>query len=478
MRTAVRLSSKRYSYAGMAYANPHAVTQIATGVSTSTFVYDNNGNLVQKTTNGTSTTYVWDYANRLTALGVGGQGTTTFGYDAFGARVYQIASTTATTTYPFKFFSVSSSTRSGTNYSTTTEYVFNGDTLLATVDQAFRNGAATGTSQTRYIHPDHLGSTNVVTNASGTVVQTLDYFPFGGLRISGGTNVSDRKYIGQFADQSNLDYLNARYYSPTQGQFISQDPVFWEVGLTQDGKLALINPQALNSYGYANDNPITSKDPNGRCPTCLAGAIAGAALGVGSQAVGDYLAGNSFNWQSYVGAAAGGAVQGAFIGSGAGVATLLFSGALSGATQGGIREGLQWATGDQGGFQASAVGADTLVGGFSNVVGGKLVSAIGIPKIAGLTKGRNSYDAIFQSLLTKLQNGSIKNISAKSQGKIGVSYGFNGAYSAGIQGVVQAVQSYNKSSGASTPESKLWVTPSGAVVSWSGSVISSPQSSK
>jgi hypothetical protein len=70
--------------------------------------------------------------------------TTTYGYDAFGARVYQIASTTATTTYPFKFFSVASSTRSGTNYSTTTEYVFNGDTLLATVDQAFRNGAATG----------------------------------------------------------------------------------------------------------------------------------------------------------------------------------------------------------------------------------------------------------------------------------------------------------------------------------------------
>jgi hypothetical protein len=74
--------------------------------------------------------------------------TTTYGYDAFGARVYQIASTTATTTYPFKFFSVASSTRSGTNYSTTTEYVFNGDTLLATVDQAFRNGATTGSAQT------------------------------------------------------------------------------------------------------------------------------------------------------------------------------------------------------------------------------------------------------------------------------------------------------------------------------------------
>src|SRR4029450_338731 len=60
------------------------------------------------------------------------------------------------------------------------------------------------------------------------------------------------------------DLLNARYYNPNQGQFISQDPVFWEIGLTQDGKNALTNPQALNSYGYANDNPITGKDPNGR----------------------------------------------------------------------------------------------------------------------------------------------------------------------------------------------------------------------
>jgi RHS repeat-associated protein len=58
--------------------------------------------------------------------------------------------------------------------------------------------------------------------------------------------------------------LNARYYSPSQGEFISQDPVFWEVGLTSDGKSALANPQALNSYGYANDNPISGKDPSGR----------------------------------------------------------------------------------------------------------------------------------------------------------------------------------------------------------------------
>jgi hypothetical protein len=40
----------------MTYANPHAATQIANGLSTTTFVYDNNGNVTQKTTDGTTTT--------------------------------------------------------------------------------------------------------------------------------------------------------------------------------------------------------------------------------------------------------------------------------------------------------------------------------------------------------------------------------------------------------------------------------------
>jgi YD repeat-containing protein len=74
----------------MAYANPHAITQLSSGYSTGTFTYDADGNVTQKTTDGTTTTYIWDYANRLTALGVAGQGTTTYGYDAFGTRVYAL----------------------------------------------------------------------------------------------------------------------------------------------------------------------------------------------------------------------------------------------------------------------------------------------------------------------------------------------------------------------------------------------------
>jgi YD repeat-containing protein len=142
-----------YTYAGMGYANPHAVTSIGNGTATTTYTYDNNGNLTSSGNGTATTTYTYDYANRLTGLFAGGA-TTSYGNDAFGARVYQIVATTSTSTYLFKFYSVASTTKSATNYATTTEYVFNGDTLLYTFDQPFKNGAVTGTAQTRYVHPE------------------------------------------------------------------------------------------------------------------------------------------------------------------------------------------------------------------------------------------------------------------------------------------------------------------------------------
>ena len=226
--TTTSVSTNVYTYAGTGYANPHAATQIANGLSTTTYSYDQNGNLSQKTTDGLTTTYIWDYANRLIALGSGGA-TTTYGYDAFSSRVFQTTAT-STTIYPFKWYSVASSTGSGATYASTTEYVFNGDTLLSTTDQQFASGVATGTAQTHYIHPDHLGSTNVVTNASGTVVQTLDYYPYGDPRINSGQNAANRQFIGQFSDDSGLSYLQARYMDPSRGQFLSEGPTFLAIG--------------------------------------------------------------------------------------------------------------------------------------------------------------------------------------------------------------------------------------------------------
>jgi RHS repeat-associated protein len=243
-----------YTYAQTGYANPDAVTQIANGTATSSFAYDNNGNL---TSAGTST-FSWDYNNRMTQAVTQGS-TSTYAYDFASNRVSQVVGST-TTIYPNKFYSITSTTNGATTYSTTTVYVWNGDALIATIDQAIINGSATGTPATRYIHPDHLGSTNIVSDESGNIVQDNEYYPYGETRLNQQTypTKEQRQFIGQFKHGNSLAYLNARYYDSSRGQFVSEDPVF--LGTQQN----LSDPQSLNSYSYANDNPISKSDPTGR----------------------------------------------------------------------------------------------------------------------------------------------------------------------------------------------------------------------
>ncbi len=225
--------------------------------ATTTYAYDNNGNVIQV---GTTTSYTYDYQNRLTqsAIWTGNATTTiTYAYGPFGERVSQMTGNT-TTVYPNKFYSVVTTGA----IATSTDYVYTGSSLLATIDQPLVNGTATSTPIIRYNHTDNLGSTNVTSDATMNVAQWFDYAPYGSVIASTNTGqtVAGRGYIGQFTDQTNLSYLNARYYNAAQGQFITQDPVFLGDPRAQN----LADPQSLNSYSYAEDNPINRMDADGR----------------------------------------------------------------------------------------------------------------------------------------------------------------------------------------------------------------------
>ena len=141
---------------------------------------------------------------------------------------------------------------------------------LATFKPAATTQSGGATTTVRYMATDHLGSTNVVTDATGAVVETLDYYPYGASKLDTkvGTYSGDfRKYIGQFSDPTGLSYLNARYYNGSQGQFLSEDPVFLADAKQQNLK----DSQSLNSYSYANDDPIVKSYPDGKQ---VAGALA------------------------------------------------------------------------------------------------------------------------------------------------------------------------------------------------------------
>jgi RHS repeat-associated protein len=260
--------------------------------STTTYAYDYNGNLTQTITGATTTTYGYDYNNRLVALGVNGA-TTTYAYDAFGSRVLQ-GNGLATTTYPSKFYSIISSMNGATTTATSTEYAYDGNMLLATIDTLSTTVGATTTTATstiHYVHPDNLGSTQATSDANGNLSQFLDYAPYGSVLAStnsGQGNIS-KGFIGQYSDQSGLSYLNARYYNPAQGQFLSQDPVF----LSNPKQQNLQDPQSLNAYSYSEDNPITKSDPSGKCleDGCVVESLAaiGGTIGVGGRYIGDVM---------------------------------------------------------------------------------------------------------------------------------------------------------------------------------------------
>jgi RHS repeat-associated protein len=179
-------------------------------------------------------------------------------------------------------------------------------------------GGSTATTTTRYVHTDNLTGSNIVTDASGTVVETLDYYPFGGTRLDNTSSYGGekRKFAGHEYDSgTGLTYMDARYQNGTRGNFISEDPSFLDLGSPNLGNdvqqstllanpatvglstfagavndndpnrkilaLSLADPQGLDSYSYVENNPVKYTDPNGNDPAIpLAMAIGAIALGV------------------------------------------------------------------------------------------------------------------------------------------------------------------------------------------------------
>jgi RHS repeat-associated protein len=103
-----------------------------------------------------------------------------------------------------------------------------------------------------FFHHDQLGSTTMLTSATGIVLATFSYSSFGALR-SGPTNLTPLLYNGQYRDpETGLYYLRARYYDPAAGQFLTVDP-------------ALATTRA--PYSYASNDPVNSVDPTGLWPS-------------------------------------------------------------------------------------------------------------------------------------------------------------------------------------------------------------------
>ena len=169
-----------------------------TGVSggaTHTYVYDGDGNLVKATVSGVTTAFIGNYCE----------------YSAGALRKHYYAGGT-------------------------------------------RIGTRVDSNPINWLLTDHLGSTAVTTNSSGTATAELRYKAYGTTRYAGGTQQTNYRFTGQRIEPAlDLYFYASRWYDPVVGRFLQPDSVVPQPG----------NPQSPNRYAYTLNNPVRYTDPTG-----------------------------------------------------------------------------------------------------------------------------------------------------------------------------------------------------------------------
>lgn len=316
-----------------------------TNDGTNSLYYDSNGNV----TNDGANAYTWDKANRL--LSMGGS---SYAYDGMGNRVEQTENSN-TTRYLNDIQAGLTQILTAKKRGRENIYVHG---PLGVVAMKRAEGLQYGQTNwgegdwQGWAFPliDGLGSVRTVVDDSGSVVETHEYLPYGGLV---GNAPEDIGFTGEYTDPNGLVYLRARYYNPATATFMSRDSFAGSPMM----------PMSLNRYAYAHGSPTNYTDPSGHIvfvPILLAmaggaavGALAGAAIDYGFQVGGNMLR-DGFDWNDFtnvnLGSIAMSAAEGAILGAISGG----FGGAVAGLS--GLSKGAKL------GFGALTYGVDAAIG--------------------------------------------------------------------------------------------------------------------
>ena len=208
--------------------NVNAYTSI-TGLQAFMPEYDENGNLLRDTSN----KYAYDYNNRLTTAG-----TTEYKYDALGRRIAK----GNTYYYYTKYQMVEEVT--GTS---TTSYLYGNN-----LDEALQKKNA---DATYYYHTNHLGSVMAVSDATGSLVEQMDYDSYGmpsffdtdGNELTQSAIGNNILFTGrEYDEETGLYNYRSRSMHPTIGRFMQKD------------KMAYID--GMNDYAYVLNSPTRYVD--------------------------------------------------------------------------------------------------------------------------------------------------------------------------------------------------------------------------
>jgi RHS repeat-associated protein len=237
--------------------------------------FDANGNLQSLTaTGGGQESFGWDYESRMISA-FDGWTNVAYGYDALGRRISRTDSSGATKfIYDGQDIVLDENPGTSSGDGGGTDLPSGGDSDLPPesssltkylngpgIDNKLRQTRPYSTGCTNSIPPqcntefateyflqDHLGSTNGLTDTSGSLTSTGSYDSFGNP-----TSVANSRYgfTGrESGDVAGLMYYRARWYDPDLGRFMSEDPISFRGG-------------DINLYGYVKNNPINFTDPTG-----------------------------------------------------------------------------------------------------------------------------------------------------------------------------------------------------------------------
>ena len=246
--------------------------QSVTGASPLSFTLDQNGN----TTTENTKTFTYNQNNRLIKASESGTTKGQYTFNANGQRATKAAGGVSTVFHHDQSGNlIAETTAAG---ATIAEYVWLESQPLAKVDSG----------GTRYIHPDHLSTPQIMTGSTGAAVWQIEAKPFGDGASITGSAIMNLRFPGQYYDSETGLHQNwFRDYMPKVGRYVEPDPIlFPEIHIVRrilprkrnvSGAAALMaqfpilyKPHRIHKlYGYASGNPMRRIDPDGLSDICV-----------------------------------------------------------------------------------------------------------------------------------------------------------------------------------------------------------------
>lgn len=211
---------------------------------TKIFEYDEAGNTIEKTENlsDTATTvYTYSAENRLDAVLEDNKLLGAYTYNALGQRTkvdYLSSQESFIYGQSGELLAVLDIRGNAKR-----EYLYAGGQKAAVVVHDAES------TELYYIHNDHLGTPQMLTDQDQSVVWSVEYTPFG-IVTKGNVNFEKSRFPGQYFDvATGTSYNYFRDYDPELGRYIQSDPIGLEGG--------------INTYAYVGGNPLSFIDPLG-----------------------------------------------------------------------------------------------------------------------------------------------------------------------------------------------------------------------